>query len=145
MIIFELVCSSQHRFEGWFSSHDDFERQRRTHALACPVCATTQITKLPSAKIRKAGSHAEVAKPKDEQVAVAQPNPAALLASLIEQVLRHTEDVGEAFPTEARKIHYEEAPARGIRGVATREEVADLIDEGIEVMPLPIPAKPDLH
>jgi hypothetical protein len=145
MIVFELICASQHRFEGWFASHDDFDRQQKSRVLECPVCATTNIAKLPAAKIRTvASSPPEVTQPK-EQVAVAQPDPAAMMASLIDHVLRHTEDVGQAFAAEARKIHNAETPARGIRGVANREEVAQLLDDGIEVMPLPIPAKRDWH
>src|SRR5215475_8834120 len=120
MIIFELICSSQHRFEGWFASHDDFARQQQDRVLVCPICATTHIEKLPAAKIRKSGNHAEPASPKKaDETPVAQPDPTALLARLIEHVVLHTEDVGEAFPAEARKIHYAEVAPRGIRGVAS--------------------------
>ena len=62
-----------------------------------------------------------------------------ILAKLIEQIIEHTEDVGAAFPEEARKIHYQETPERRIRGTASREEVEELVDEGIEVVALPIP------
>jgi hypothetical protein len=61
------------------------------------------------------------------------------LASFVDQILQNTEDVGARFPEEARRIHYEEAPRRGIRGTASREEAEALADEGIAVVPLPIP------
>jgi hypothetical protein len=67
------------------------------------------------------------------------------LASFLEHVLANTEDVGRRFPEEARKIHYEEAPRRAIRGIATREETQDLTDEGVPVVPLPIPPPGDMH
>jgi hypothetical protein len=155
MIIFELICSRHHRFEGWFSSHDDFARQKETHALACPVCATTRIEKLPIANVKKSDSVANAKKSDSTATDIVptgvpnnqtpQQNVELALSQLIEQVLRHTEDVGAAFPVEARKIHYQEAPARGIRGIANRAEVEGLLDEGIEVVPLPIPSRGDLH
>jgi hypothetical protein len=67
------------------------------------------------------------------------------VASFLEHVLATAEDVGRAFPEEARKIHYEESPRRPIRGVATREEARDLADEGIPVVSLPIPTPGDLQ
>jgi hypothetical protein len=67
------------------------------------------------------------------------------LASFIENIVANTEDVGREFPEEARKIHYEEAPRRPIRGLATREEARDLADEGIPVVSLPMPSRGDMH
>src|SRR5262245_969985 len=119
MIVFELICSSQHRFEGWFASPGEFRRQQQSHIIACPVCATTHVEKLPAAKIRKPAPQGEgTAEPVDGKMPAAGPDPSALLASLIQHILQHTEDVGKEFPAEARRIHYEEVPPRGIRGVA---------------------------
>lgn len=80
--------------------------------------------------------------PKAEPVATAlTPAQAELVAKLRElraQVTANAVDVGEAFPEEARKIHYGEREARGIYGAASKEEVRELLDEGIAVMPLPV-------
>ena len=149
MIIFELICSGKHRFEGWFASAEDFEQQRLGGLLSCPVCATGQVAKLPSAKVGRSGEdntpepkpgngHERPAAPTASQVAAA-------VATLIDHVLRNTEDVGRAFPAEARRIHRDEAPRRGIRGTATREETDALVEEGIAVVSLPIPRREDYH
>jgi hypothetical protein len=145
LIVFELICAEEHRFEGWFGSGEEFERQRAGGLLACPICASAAIRKLPAAKIRRPGS--ETTAP-SSQPAPAEP-PAqkqeVTLAAFLEHVLKSSEDVGRRFPEEARKIHYEEAPKRSIRGVASREEAEALTDEGIAVFPLPIPPQTDLH
>lgn len=147
MIVFELICSSQHRFEGWFSSSDEFERQRQNRMLSCPVCAVSKVEKLPTAKIKKVEGRPDESPPSDQKKDAPAPKQAQelTLASFIEHVLRHTEDVGPAFAEEARKIHYEEVPRRGIRGVASREETQQLVDEGIEVLPLPVPPRGEWH
>ena len=147
MIVFDLSCIRNHRFEGWFASADEYLRQEGTGLLACPVCGTSTVRKLPSSKVRT--------------TALAEPQAGAdargtggttgsspqqvTLASFIEQIVANTEDVGRAFPEEARKIHYEEAPRRPIRGVATREEARELADEGIPVVSLPIPSRGETH
>ncbi len=161
MIVFELICQAQHRFEGWFSSADDFDAQKARGLLSCPSCSSAQVEKLLTAKI---GRHAQPAPslrgPAEAQSAatagVVAPNvtpaqanlPAAAnlpqaLHALIDHVLRNTEDVGTQFAEQARKMHYEEAPARAIRGVTTPQEAEDLREEGIEVLPLPIPSRND--
>ncbi|OGA23047.1 MAG: hypothetical protein A3I01_17485 [Betaproteobacteria bacterium RIFCSPLOWO2_02_FULL_65_24] len=150
MIVFELVCPKHHRFEGWFASADDFGHQKGGGLLACPTCGNTAIEKLPSAKIRKlepvepSPAPAKKAGPPAAPVQAAQMSPAKL-NELIDYVLAHTENVGSKFAEEARRIHYEEAPRRDIRGTATREQTEQLVDEGIPVMPLPIPPRDDWH
>jgi|SRR5215470_5169272 len=143
MIVFDLICAARHRFEGWFMSGEEFGRQREQRLLSCPICATTEVEKLPTAKIKKGAENETVRPP----ASPAQPHEkqAIALANFIDLVLKNTEDVGQAFPEEARKIHYAEVPRRGIRGIATREEAADLTDEGIEVLPLPVPLRSDWH
>jgi hypothetical protein len=141
MIVYELICAEEHRFEGWFGSAELFERQRNSGLVACPVCASAVVEKLPSARIRR-GPQAEPVTP--TAATGAKPLPAAqqkqmTLASFIDHVLQNTEDLGARFPEEARKIHYDEAPRRGIRGIASREEAEALAEEGIAVVPLPIP------
>jgi len=141
MIIFELACGHGHRFEGWFASSDDFARQSDTRMVRCPVCDDAVVARVPSAKVR-AGA-ASGPEPADAPAASAEPGtqsitalPPEVLAKLRE-IVRNTENVGPRFPEEARKIHYDEAPARAIRGQASKEESAELADEGIAVTTLP--------
>jgi hypothetical protein len=147
MIVYELICVEEHRFEGWFASAEAFAHQRESGLLACPVCSSPAVEKLPSARIRRGAQPAPEA-PQTSPPAATQQAPVAnrstmTLASFIDRVLQSTEDVGARFPEEARKIHYEEAPRRGIRGVASREEAEALADEGIAVFPLPVPPPED--
>ena len=147
MIVFELICAEEHRFEGWFGSAEAFEHQRDSGLLVCPVCSSAAVGKLPSARIRRGAQSASEEKPSSApgpQTPVPQ-RSTMTLASFIDQVLQNTEDVGARFPEEARKIHHEEAPRRGIRGTASREEAEALADEGIAVFPLPIPPSDDWH
>ena len=139
MIVFELICADRHRFEGWFASAGDFEGQKARGLLSCPVCSDSSIEKLLTAKIGRADGE-----PTRES---AQP-PAARphnLHEAIDYILLNTENVGEDFPAEARRIHHRQVPQRNIRGVATGEETRDLLEEGIAVMPLPIPPRKDWH
>jgi hypothetical protein len=143
VIVYNLGCTNDHRFEGWFSSVDDFERQTSAKQLNCPLCGSDSISRLPHASYVSTGSAERQAEP-DSQPTKGLPRTyanlgAELLANLIDKVIENTEDVGRAFPEEARKIHYKEAPERRIRGSASTKEVDALRDEGIEVVALPIP------
>jgi len=134
MIVFDLVCAHGHRFEGWFASSDAFDEQQGRKLVRCPVCDHEHVERLPSARVNaRAGKATKKKAPKDEAVAGL---PAELLAKLRE-VVKKTEDVGERFPEEARKIHYNESPQRAIRGRATKEDAEALKDEGIEFQTLP--------
>lgn len=142
MIVFNLGCENSHRFEGWFTSSEDFERQLGRKLVACPLCGNANIVRLPHAShINKSGG-----KERSPRAAAATaPQQYAnvgveMLTKLVEHIVANTEDVGTAFPEEARKIHYRETPERRIRGTASRDEVEALKDEGIEVVALPIPA-----
>lgn len=140
MIVFELVCADRHRFEGWFASAEDFEGQKARGLLSCPVCCDSSIEKLLTAKI---GRHeGEPVQGIQAPATAAQPRN---LQEMIDVILLNTENVGRDFPSEARRIHRKEARARSIRGVATREETRDLLEEGVAVMPLPIPPREDWH
>jgi hypothetical protein len=150
MIIFELACAAGHRFEGWFGSADDFERQRARRLLSCPICASIEVAKIPHAKIAVSEPPAQtqtlpaVDAPQTATAAAATPEQRfQAVAAFVHQVLQNTEDVGKAFPEEARRIHYDEAPARAIRGIASPAQTRELLDEGISVLPLPIPVKDD--
>jgi hypothetical protein len=137
--VFNLACDLDHTFEGWFASHAEFDRQLAAGLVECPVCGSRAVQKMPSApRLNISGAQEPASAPAKE--AVAMPNEAAMramLAQIARHIVANTEDVGEQFPEEARRIHYEEVPRRSIRGVASREEAAELEDEGIEVMPLP--------
>jgi len=142
VIVFELICTDRHRFEGWFASPDDFEGQKARGLLSCPVCSDSGIEKLLTAKIGR-----PEAEPSREH-AQASVTPAARprnLNEFIDAILLNTENVGEDFPAEARRMHRKQVSERNIRGVATGEETRELLEEGIAVMPLPIPPRKDWH
>jgi hypothetical protein len=140
MKVIDLRCQSGHRFEGWFASDDDFLEQNGRSLIECPLCADKVIVRLPSApRLNLSGARA----PESAAAPVAADATAELQTrwmEMVRQVLKNTEDVGEKFADEARRIHYGETPQRGIRGQASADEREALRDEGIEVMPLPIPA-----
>ena len=142
MIVFNLGCANSHRFEGWFASGEDFERQLGGKLVACPLCGNQNVSRLPHAAHLKSIPKERPARPAAAPAGQQQYANigSEMLAKLVEHVIANSEDVGPAFPEEARKIHYQEAPERRIRGTASRDEVAALKDEGIEVVALPIPA-----
>jgi hypothetical protein len=152
MKVLNLRCANGHPFEGWFASDDDFLDQNGRELIACPLCADQVITRLPTApRLNLSGARGEApAKTKSEAAAgesagapATRPDEVdlqALWLQTVRHVLANTEDVGERFPEEARRIHYGETAHRGIRGQATQAERQALREEGIEVMPLPIPA-----
>ncbi|CAN7487704.1 DUF1178 family protein [Variovorax paradoxus] len=150
MKVLDLRCSHGHGFEGWFASNEAFETQLAAGLVECPVCADTRIVKLLSAprlNLGNAKAPAEAAAtsavpssaPAKAQ-APAEQSPEARWMRAVREVLAKTEDVGDRFADEARRMHYGEAEERGIRGQATREQAEALLEEGIPVMALPIPA-----
>jgi hypothetical protein len=133
MKVYNLSCEHDHRFEGWYSSEEDFGSQLQQQHIACPVCESRSITKLLSApRLNLSGAQA----PQPD----ARIQMQAKLIEMARQLIANTEDVGDRFAEEARKIHYDEAPQRSIRGVATPDECGALVDEGINVIQLPTPA-----
>lgn len=136
MKVLDLRCGSDHRFEGWFASEEDFQSQEERGLVACPICADSHVFRLPSAPRLNVSNLREASPPGpvDAQV-VRQTHFMRAVRHLIE----HTEDVGERFPEEARRIHYGEVEERGIRGQATPEAADALREEGIEVFSLPVP------
>ena len=153
MKVLNLRCAHDHRFEGWFASAADYESQCERGMVACPLCNDKTISRLPSAprlnvsKQRHAEAHepapaeeaGRVGEPRALATEVAQVRMQAQWLRAVRQVLNNTEDVGDRFPEEARRIHYGEAQERGIRGRASREDAEALRDEGIEVTALPVP------
>jgi hypothetical protein len=138
MIVFDLTCGHGHRFEGWFASADDFERQSKAVLVRCPVCDDTSVARLPSAKVHvgRATIDAPAADRETETESTIAGVPDDLVRKLRE-IVRNTENVGHRFPEEARKIHYEEVPSRAIRGQASKDEADALRDEGIDFTALP--------
>ncbi len=139
MIVFDLICRAHHRFEGWFASGEDFAAQQSRGLVNCPVCGGVHIEKLPAAKIRK--HSAEPAVPATGGAVRSAQGDQADAARVIDYILTHSEDVGKGFADEARKIYYQGAPQRNIRGVASRGEADELREEGVPVFSLPIPPK----
>jgi hypothetical protein len=143
MKVLDLKCSHDHRFEGWFASTEEFESQLSRKLVACPVCSSTQVSRMPSAprlnlssgRSEEGGSPSATKGPEH----TAQATQARAL-KFMRDILERTENVGDRFAEEARRMHYDEAPARNIRGVATPEDAHALLEEGIDVMPLPVPA-----
>jgi hypothetical protein len=142
MKVLNLRCAHGHGFEGWFASNEAFDTQLAAGLVECPVCGDTGIVKLLSAprlNLGNAKAPAEATPAAPSQVP-AELSPEARWMRAVREVIAKTEDVGDRFADEARKMHYGEAEERGIRGQATREQTEALLDEGIAVMPLPMPA-----
>ena len=168
MKVLDLQCAQGHSFEGWFGSQDDYDSQRARGLVTCPVCNDSDILKklsaprlnlghgvAPEAAVdprdaASVGAHLPAKTPTPEASSLAPSSDLALnpetlnqmqaaMMKMVRHVMANTEDVGSQFAEEARKIHYGEREERNIRGQATREETEALIDEGIDVMPLPVP------
>lgn len=138
MIRYTLVCGNDHEFEGWFRSAAAYEEEEAAGRLECPLCGDRRIRRAPMAPAVHTGNGRE---PEGRRERLARMLKA--LRELQRYVEENFEDVGERFPEEARKIHYGETEPRGIRGVARGEEVRELLEEGIEVLPLPRLPEPD--
>jgi hypothetical protein len=138
MKVLNLRCGQQHDYEGWFASEEDFVSQSERSIVACPLCGDTKVVRLPTAPRLNVSRHAAV-----ESTAPRETRTEMTLQSqwlrAVRQVMNSTEDVGERFPEEARRIHYGEVEERGIRGKASKEDADALREEGIEVMALPLP------
>jgi len=143
MKVLNLQCAQGHGFEGWFASEDAFQGQLAGGLVECPLCGTREVAKLPSAPRLNLGARPDrLPAPEPERQEVASLPDASLQAAwlkMVRQVMAETEDVGERFAEEARRIHYGETEERGIRGQASPEETEALLEEGIGVLPLPIP------
>ena len=144
MKVLDLQCDASHVFEGWFASEQDYAAQLERGLLECPLCASKKVHKRLSAPRLNLGATepAPVAPAAPTQDVVAGHSAQALQAAFLQlarRIVAQTEDVGERFADEARKIHYGESEERGIRGRASREETEALMEEGIAVMPLPLP------
>ena len=165
MKVLDLQCGQQHSFEGWFGSEEDFQSQLARGIVECPVCADKTILKMPSAPRLNFGAHREPtvqaplpddatppgppeAQPgssltpvaKTAEMAIPSLEQQAAFLKALRHVIAHSEDVGERFADQARAMHYGDAEPRSIRGQATPREASELIEEGIDVMALPMSA-----
>ena len=143
MIVFDLLCASGHRFEGWFGSAGDFASQQERRLVSCPSCGSAHVERVPSATRANLGAQPPKADQPVKTPDMEGKDPFAiaqiLYSRMLDELIKKSEDVGKQFPEEARRIHYQEAPARAIRGQATQEEHDELIDEGVPVARLPLP------
>ncbi|MCX7353653.1 MAG: DUF1178 family protein [Alphaproteobacteria bacterium] len=137
MIVFDLKCKDGHVFEAWFPDSAAFEKQKAKKAVVCPMCGNRRVTKAPMAPNISSGKSRErdVDKPPQQQ-----PNAnemMVMLSKLRQEVEKNSDYVGEKFPEEARKIHYGETEKRNIYGEASKEEAAELAEEGVEFQRIP--------
>ena len=136
MIRYELSCDNGHAFEGWFGSADDFDRQQKMALVSCPTCGSAHVAKrlmAPSVSTARKKQQRQ-----DLAVQTGQREMMTKLREIVSTIRANSEDVGERFPEEARKIHYGETEQRGLIGRATAEEVRDLLEEGVDVASLPV-------
>lgn len=140
MKVLNLQCSHGHGFEGWFASNEAFESQLADGLVECPICGGKEIIKLLAAPRLNLGSGKEAAPSPQPAVHSDEAQNHGRWLRAVRELVASTEDVGDRFASEARKMHYGEAKERGIRGQATREESAALAEEGISVMQIALPA-----
>ena len=147
MKVLDLFCRRDHAFEGWFASEDDFQNQLARGLVQCPMCGDAGVRKglsAPRLNLGARGVDAPAPQPGSSQEPAAPTAPVASMQQaawlqLARQIMQRTEDVGDRFAQEARRMHYGEAEERGIRGQATAQQTMELLEEGIAVLPLPLP------
>ncbi len=143
MIRYSLVCSNAHEFEGWFRSSEDFDAQSAAGLCACPDCGSTSVAKAlmrPNVATSETRAVAPAATPDKHLVAV-PPEAREFIEKLKEikaALLDGSENVGKRFAEEARRIHFGEAPARSVHGEASEEDARALMEDGIDILPLPV-------
>jgi hypothetical protein len=151
MIRYNLRCDRGHAFESWFQSSSAYESQERRELVSCPACGSVKVERAimapqivskkgrDSAAPSPAAAPAEVAAPASTPLMMAQERELrAKLKELRDHIVKNADNVGERFPNEARKMHYGDIEHRPIYGEASPEEARSLIDEGVEVSPLPV-------
>lgn len=139
MVVYDLICDGDHRFEGWFKSEGDYHQQLQQGLLACPVCASEAVRRIPSASYIQTGKGRASHSPSTQaaQSGTAPGIDFSLVEEFRQFLAANTEDVGREFAEEAKKMHYGEAEARAIRGEASLDEVIELREEGIDALLLP--------
>jgi hypothetical protein len=151
MIHYTLRCDRGHAFESWFRSSSAYESQEKRKLVNCPVCGSAKVERaimaprIASKKGRDSAvptapaAAADAATPASTPLLMAQERELrAKLKELRDHIVKNADNVGERFPTEARKMHYGDIEHRPIYGEASPDEARALIDEGVEVSPLPV-------
>jgi hypothetical protein len=136
VIRYALSCENAHEFEGWFSGSADFDSQVERGFLTCPVCNSGKVSKALMAPSVSTARKQEAMQ--TLAMDAAQKEAIAKVKETLATIRANAEDVGDKFPEEARKIHYGEADQRGIIGQASLQDVKGLLDEGIDIAPLPV-------
>jgi hypothetical protein len=146
VIHYSLLCENRHAFDAWFKSAEAYEEQVRLGIVTCPICSTHRVEKsIMAPAVSRSGENdraGEVTPAEGEKMSFSAGHPQqaqlrAALRALRDKVTTEADYVGDQFAAEARKIHFQEIEPRGIYGEATRDEVADMVEDGIEFMPLP--------
>jgi len=138
MVIYDIGCDSDHRFEGWFREPEDFHRQLEIGQLNCPVCGSHNVRKLPT------GSKILVGEGRHNQYKedrLSRESALRVVEELSDYIALNFTDVGDEFPEQARKVYYGESDLKNIYGNANPDEVAELQEEGIDVIPMPVPVR----
>lgn len=141
MKVLDLQCHNSHVFEGWFASEEDFVAQRQRGLVQCPLCGDPAVVKMLSAP-RLSLSGSRDTEDSSQHIPQSGANPqvaAAAWLAVARHVMSHTIDVGAEFADVARSMHYGETEPRGIRGTATPQQTRELVDEGIEAIPMLLP------
>ena len=154
MIRYSLRCEAGHEFESWFQSSSAYEQQEKRKLVNCPACGSDKVERAimaPRIVSKKGGDRAapapapapaastEVTPPASTPLLMAQERELrAKLKELRDHIVKNADNVGERFPNEARKMHYGDIEHRPIYGEASPDEARALIDEGVEVSPLPV-------
>lgn len=134
MITYSLACENHHKFDAWFRSAEAYDEQHGKGIVTCPVCG--------SGKVDKALMAPALSRAKTDKVSLSQGHPMQaeireFLRAMRKKVTSEADYVGDKFAEEARKIHFKETDPRGIYGEATRDEVASLLEDGVDFLPLP--------
>ena len=145
MLIYDLICTKNHRFEGWFPSFEGYQEQAAKGLISCPACGTTKVQKIPhacavlSSRGEKEQKEAAARTEKAPSVQLSPTEAKELLIRLNHYVRENFEDVGPRFAEEARQIFHSRVKERSIHGTSTREEREELDEEGIPYHILPKP------
>lgn len=145
MIVFDLSCANDHRFEGWFASSDEFASQQASGLVACPLCDSAVVTKAPMAPAVSAKGNRAVETTRALANAPMPPEVATAfkaLAAAQAKALANSEWVGDRFAAEVRSMHYGDSEEKQVHGRASKDDAVALIEEGIAVAPLLIPMHP---
>jgi hypothetical protein len=140
LIRYDLVCAKGHEFDGWFSNSDAYDKQAKRGLISCTICGVSKIEKQIMAPGIAGKSNRKSDAPQIMSSGPVDPRAAAMMQMMRDyrkHVIANSENVGVKFAEEARKIHFKETEERSIYGEATPDDAKALIEEGIEVHPIP--------